>query len=99
MPTFKDIQTKIKIFSDGADPKEIARIAGEGIVSGFTTNPTLMRKAGVTDYEEFARSVIRSVPRLPVSFEVLSDDLDEMARQARKISSWGKHLCEDTNHQ
>ena len=80
---------KIKLFMDGADLDAMRQAYGEGLVSGFTTNPTLMRKAGVTDYEAFARSALEVIYDLPISFEVFSDDFDEMARQARTIASWG----------
>ena len=62
-------------------------------IQGFTTNPTLMRKAGVTDYEKFARDILESIPDRPASLEVFADDFSEMERQARKIASWGNHVC------
>src|SRR5262249_29042457 len=62
------------------------------LVKGFTTNPTLMRKAGVTDYEAFARQVVADIPDRPISFEVFSDDFDEMEEQARRIASWGDNI-------
>jgi transaldolase len=80
---------RIKIFGDGADRKTMVSLAANPLIKGFTTNPTLMRKDGVTDYESFAREVLAAIPDRPVSFEVLSDDLDEMERQARKIVAWG----------
>ena len=80
---------RIKIFGDGADRKTMVSLAANPLIKGFTTNPTLMRKDGVTDYESFAREVLSAISDRPVSFEVLSDDLDEMDRQARKIVSWG----------
>lgn len=80
---------KIKIFADGADINEMKQAYQEGIVKGFTTNPTLMRKAGVSDYEKFAKDVLREIKDLPISFEVFSDEFAEMERQARKIASWG----------
>jgi len=82
---------RIKIFGDGADRKTMVSLAANPLIKGFTTNPTLMRKDGVTDYEGFAREVLAQISDRPVSFEVLSDDLDEMERQARKIVSWGKN--------
>jgi transaldolase len=80
---------RIKIFGDGADRKTMVGLAANPLIKGFTTNPTLMRKDGVTDYESFAREVLAQITDRPVSFEVLSDDLDEMERQARKIVAWG----------
>lgn len=89
-PDLSDLS--IKIFADGADAAGIAELARNPIIRGFTTNPTLMRKAGVSDYESFAREVIEVVPDHPISFEVLSDDLSEMERQALKIASWGDNV-------
>jgi transaldolase len=80
---------RIKIFGDGADRKTMVSLAANPLIKGFTTNPTLMRKDGVTDYEGFAREVLAAISDRPISFEVLSDDLDEMERQARKIVAWG----------
>lgn len=90
MRDIKDL--KIKIFADGADIKEMEEASRQGVVSGFTTNPSLMKKAGVTDYEGFARKVLTIIPQLPVSFEVFSDDFAEMEREALKISGWGKNV-------
>lgn len=83
---------KIKIFSDGADVKDMLRVYGEGVVSGFTTNPTLMKKAGVTDYPAFAKEALSHIKDCPVSFEVFSDDFASMEREARIIHSWGKNV-------
>jgi transaldolase len=83
---------RIKIFADGADLEEMVRVYRTGAVQGFTTNPTLMRKAGVSDYESFACKVLGEIPDLPISFEVFSDEMDEMARQARKIAAWGPRV-------
>ena len=80
---------KIKLFMDGADLAAMTRARAEGLVSGFTTNPTLMRKAGISDYEGFARAAIAAIPDLPISFEVFSDDFPTMEREARAIASWG----------
>src|SRR5690606_36312019 len=63
-----------------------------GVADGFTTNPTLMAKAGVPDYRAFAREVLAAIPDLPISFEVIADEFDEMGRQARDIASWGEHV-------
>jgi len=83
---------KIKLFADGANIKEMVEDYNRGIVSGFTTNPTLMRKAGVTNYDQFAKEAIKAIPNLPISFEVFSDDLVNMEREARIISEWGKNV-------
>jgi transaldolase len=88
--TFEDLS--IKIFADGADLRGIREMAAQPFISGFTTNPTLMRKAGVEDYELFARQVLEAVPDRPISFEVFSDDFDEMALQAKKLASWGSNV-------
>ena len=82
----------IKIFADGADLDDIKRLATDRHVSGFTTNPTLMRKAGVSDYEAFAKEVLQVVTDRPVSFEVFADDLAGMEKQAVKIASWGPNV-------
>ncbi len=86
MKTLADLP--IKIFADGADLDGILKLYRDPLIQGMTTNPTLMRKAGVTDYEAFARQVLAVVKTKPISFEVLSDDFDEMRRQALKISRW-----------
>lgn len=83
---------KIKIFADGADMKGILEMATNPMIRGFTTNPTLMRKAGISDYEAFGREVLAKVPDRPVSLEVFADDFDEMERQAVRIASWGKNV-------
>ena len=80
---------RIKLFQDGADLGAMVAARRKGLVSGFTTNPTLMRKAGVTDYKAFALSVIKEIPDLPISFEVFSDDFATMEREAHEIASWG----------
>lgn len=80
---------KIKLFQDGADLNAMVEAKKRGLVSGFTTNPTLMRKAGISDYKAFARKVIAEIPDLPISFEVFSDDFETMEREAREIASWG----------
>lgn len=83
---------KVKLFADGAHRDEILSLYRNPLIHGFTTNPTLMRKAGVTDYEEFARDILGEISDLPISFEVFADDFAEMERQARKISSWGRNV-------
>jgi len=81
----------IKIFADTSDIKEIKELNEHPLIQGFTTNPTLMRKAGVTDYERFCKEVL-AVTGKPVSFEVFADEFDEMERQAWIISSWGENV-------
>jgi transaldolase len=83
---------KIKIFSDGACKDDILKQAKIPLVKGFTTNPSLMRKSGITDYKKFAKDILRFVKTKPISFEVFSDDFSEMERQAREIASWGKNV-------
>ena len=85
-------QLKVKIFADGADLKDILEYYANPLIKGFTTNPTLMRKSGITDYEGFARQVLEHATDRPISFEVFSDEFDEMERQAHKISTWGKNV-------
>ncbi|MGD0720727.1 MAG: transaldolase [Roseiarcus sp.] len=85
-------ELKVKIFADGADIDGIVKMSQNPLIKGFTTNPTLMRKAGVADYESFARRIIAAVPDYPVSFEVFADDFDEMIAQGRAIASWGKNV-------
>jgi transaldolase len=83
---------RIKMFADGADIAEISILKMNPQVTGFTTNPTLMAKAGVKDYRSFAIEVAKLVNPLPISFEVISDDLDEMYKQANIIKSWGNNI-------
>ena len=83
---------KIKIFSDGADIESIKLFSANPFIKGFTTNPSLMRKAGVTDYEMFAKEAIKIVGEKPISFEVFTDDTNEMLLQAKKIASWGDNV-------
>lgn len=83
---------RIQIFADGASRSEILEMYRLPWIRGFTTNPTLMRKDGVTDYEAFATGLIREIPDKPLSFEVVSDDFAEMERQAEKISGWGDNV-------
>jgi transaldolase len=82
-------ELRVRIFADGADADGLVRLARSPVIRGFTTNPTLMRAAGVTGYECFARQVLPHVGSRPISFEVLADDFGEMERQARKIAAWG----------
>src|SRR5437773_5139232 len=79
---------KIKIFGDGADKSMMLRLYRNSLIQGFTTNPTLMRKTGISDYEGFARDILANIPDRPISFEVFADDFSEMERQAQKIASW-----------
>jgi len=81
-----------RIFADGADLDGILKLADDPRIAGFTTNPTLMWKAGLTDYAEFAKRLLERITRHPISFEVFADDAQEMRRQARIISSWGKNV-------
>ncbi len=83
---------KVKIFADGADFESIVKLSKNPQVKGFTTNPTLVRKAGVTDYEAFGRKLLAAVPDRPVSLEVFADEFAEMAGQARSIATWGKNV-------
>jgi transaldolase len=80
---------KIKIFADGANKAGMLEMYAKPYIKGFTTNPTLMRKAGVTDYRAFAKEILQAIPDRPISFEVLSDEFSEMERQAREIAGWG----------
>ena len=83
---------KTKIFADGAELDGMLAMYREPYIKGFTTNPTLMRKAGVADYRDFAKAVLRAIPDRPISFEVFSDEFPEMERQARDIATWGEHV-------
>jgi transaldolase len=82
----------IKLFADGADPAEMRDLYRSPLIRGFTTNPTLMRKAGVTAYQAFARDILQAIPDRPISFEVFSDEFAEMERQALEISRWGQSV-------
>lgn len=82
----------VKIFADGADKAGMVEMYGKSFIKGFTTNPTLMRKAGISNYLEFARDILQAIPDRPISFEVFSDEFSEMELQARVISSWGKNV-------
>ena len=81
-----------KIFADGANLAEIEELNKNKLISGFTTNPSLMKKAGIKNYETFAKDALSIIGNKPISFEVFSDDLDEMHEQALKIGSWGKNV-------
>ncbi len=83
---------KVKLFTDGADKAQILDMAKQSWIRGFTTNPSLLKKAGVDDYEAYARDLVAAVPDRHISFEVFSDDLPEMVAQARVIAAWGKNV-------
>jgi len=83
---------KVKLFTDGADKAQIVEMAKNDWISGFTTNPSLLKKAGVSDYESYARELVAAVPDKHLSFEVISDEIAEMKAQARRISSWGENV-------
>jgi transaldolase len=90
MRTLKDL--KVKIFADGADKKGMLDLYANPLIQGLTTNPTLMRKAGLTDFEAFARDILTGITTKPISLEVFSDEFPEMKRQALKINGWGKNV-------
>ena len=90
MPKLADL--KVKLFTDGADKAQIVEMAKQAWIAGFTTNPSLLKKAGVSDYEAFARDLVAAVPDRHISFEVFSDDIPEMVAQARVITAWGKNV-------
>jgi transaldolase len=83
---------KVKLFADGANKRTMLEHYANPRIHGFTTNPTLMRKAGLTDYEAFARDILSIIRDRPISFEVFADEFPEMARQAHKIASWGENI-------
>lgn len=89
-PTLGDL--KIKLFTDGADKAQIVEMAKQPYIAGFTTNPSLLRKAGVTDYEAYARDLVAAVPDRHISFEVFSDEIAEIRAQARVIATWGENV-------
>ncbi|MCX6902164.1 MAG: transaldolase [Verrucomicrobia bacterium] len=85
-------QLKIRIFADGADKKSMLELYANPLIQGMTTNPSLMRKAGIADYEAYAKDVLQTVRDKPISFEVFSDEFPEMRRQALKIAAWQKNV-------
>jgi transaldolase len=85
-------ELRVQVFADGADKASMLELYRQPYIKGFTTNPTLMRKAGVTDYERFAREILENIPDRPISFEVFADDATEMERQAHKIASWASNV-------
>jgi len=90
MPKLSDL--KVKLFTDGADKAQILDMAKQAWIRGFTTNPSLLKKAGVADYEAYARELVAAVPDRHISFEVFSDDIPEMVAQARVIAAWGENV-------
>ena len=90
--TLKPAQLRIKLFADGADKGGMLAMCRNPLIKGFTTNPTLMRKAGVTDYRAFALDILSVIRDRPISFEVIADEFGEMERQAREIASWGRNV-------
>jgi transaldolase len=85
-------QLTVRIFADGANKKHMLDVYRHPLIKGFTTNPSLMRKAGIANYEGFAKEILAAIPDRPISFEVFADDFVEMERQARCIAPWGKHV-------
>ena len=85
-------QLKVKLYADGADRDGMLEMYEQPYIQGFTTNPTLMKKVGISDYEAFAHDILRSIPDRPISFEVFADEFDEMERQALKIKTWGENV-------
>ncbi len=85
-------QLKVKLYADGADKAGILSLNSNALIQGMTTNPTLMRKAGIKDYEAFAKDILQTVSTKPISFEVFSDEFSEMKRQGLKIASWGTNV-------
>src|SRR5215510_4119844 len=90
MPRLSDL--KVKLFTDGADKAQILDMAKQSWIGGFTTNPSLLKKAGVKNYAEYGRDLVRAVPDRHISFEVFSDDIPEMVAQGRVIATWGKNV-------
>ena len=90
MKNIEDLE--IKIFSDGADKKDMLDMNSKTFIKGLTTNPTLMKKAGIEDYEAFAKDILSTIKKKPISFEVFSDDFNEMEKQAMKITSWADNV-------
>ena len=90
MKTISDLA--VKIFADGADKAGMLEMYAQPYIKGFTTNPTLMRKAGIADYRMFARDILQAIPDRPISFEVFADEFEEIERQALEIASWGSQV-------
>src|SRR6478672_5234668 len=89
-PTLAEL--KVKLFTDGADKAQIVEMAKNKWIAGFTTNPSLLKKVGVSDYAAYARDLVAAIPDRHISFEVFSDDIPEMIAQARVITTWGKNV-------
>lgn len=85
-------ELKVKVFADGADKMGMLEMYAKPYIKGLTTNPTLMRKAGLTDYRTFAKDILKEIPDKPISFEVFSDDFSDMERQAMEIAGWGNNV-------
>ncbi len=85
-------ELKVKLYADGADRDGMLEMYDKPYIQGFTTNPTLMKKAGISDYEAFAHDILLSIPDRPISFEVFADEFEEMERQALKIKTWGENV-------
>ena len=83
---------KVKIYADGADRDGMLEMYAKSYIQGFTTNPTLMKKAGITDYKAFAHEILQAIPDRPISFEVFADEFTDMERQALKIKTWGENV-------
>ena len=90
MDKFRNL--KIKIFADGANKQDMLKMNSEPFIKGLTTNPTLMKKEGITDYKSFCKDILKFIKEKPISFEVFSDDFKEMERQAKEITSWGDNV-------
>lgn len=90
MKQVKDL--KVKIFSDGADKKDMLEMNNNALIKGLTTNPSLMNKAGIKDYKAFAKDILATIKEKPISFEVFSDDFNEMEKQSMEIASWGNNV-------
>src|SRR5438477_6295798 len=86
------LNLKVKLFADGADKPGMLNLYANPLIKGLTTNPTLMKKVGITDYEAFAKEILKTVKDKPISFEVFSDEFAEMRRQALKIASWQSNV-------
>ena len=90
MPSLSDL--KVKLYADGAEKEGMLALYREKVVKGFTTNPSLMNKAGIKDYRAFAKDIASHITDMSISFEVFSDDIAEMERQASEIKTWGKNV-------
>jgi transaldolase len=90
--TFLYKNLKVKLFADGADLRGMLEMSSKSYIAGLTTNPTLMRKAGITDYVSFAKEVLGEIKSKPISFEIFSDDIEQMKNQGETIASWGENV-------